>query len=206
MEMIIIVFAVLLATFLERQREHTHEQKEVKEFLTGLRVDLRNDISEMREDIAGYQAQAKWFTYFGIEKQLNRDTVKKYEWLIWNMIHLLVNNSRYEGFKAIGKINTIENTELRNNILDLYQETLVDLTNNTSGYVAMKREFHRLIYKFREDEEGQQDNLVNLLRETEIRDFYRRLSYANEVISRYEDAISKSQRIIEMIDREYPEK
>ncbi|MBK8496866.1 MAG: hypothetical protein IPL50_19130 [Chitinophagaceae bacterium] len=102
-EMLIIVFAVSLAVFLERQRELSHDQHEVKEFLTGLRGDLRNDIKEMQDDKAIYQTQAKWFTYFAIEKQYNRDTLRTYQWVLWNTVGLLVNNGRYEGFKASGK-------------------------------------------------------------------------------------------------------
>jgi benzoyl-CoA reductase/2-hydroxyglutaryl-CoA dehydratase subunit BcrC/BadD/HgdB len=63
-EMLIIVFAVSLAVSLERRREYHNEQKEVKEFLTGLRFDLENDITEMKEDSGSYVMQSKWFKYF----------------------------------------------------------------------------------------------------------------------------------------------
>ena len=44
MEILIITFAVTLAQFLDRQRERDVRQKEVAEFLSGLKVDLQNDI------------------------------------------------------------------------------------------------------------------------------------------------------------------
>lgn len=204
-EMLIIVFAVSLAVFFERQRELNHDQHEVKEFLTGLRGDLRNDIHEMEGDKLGYQQQAKWFNYFATEKRPNRDTVRTYQWVIWNTIGLLVNNGRYEGFKASGKINTIRNEELRNCILDLYQETLIALTNNTNGYNSLKKEFQQLIYKYRKNELQAGDNLVDILQDQQIKNYCFHLRYTNEPIRRYDNAIKSSERIIELINAEYPE-
>ncbi len=203
-EMSIIVFAVSFAVFLERQREYHHEQKEVKEFLTGLRFDLENDIKEMQEDAVGYKTQAKWFTYFGKEKTPNPDTVKKYGWVIWNSVHLLVNSGRYEGFKASGKINTIENMSLRNNILDLYQEVLVALTANTSGYIEVKKYLQRLIYQKRTVGPENDDNLATVLTDTEVRNYCLQLRYTGEPVRRYDSAINRSKRIIEQINTEYP--
>lgn len=201
----IIIFAVSFAVWMERKREHNHEQHEVKEFLAGLRIDLQNDLREMEEDRRGYITQAKWFGYFSGAGPLDRDTVKKYEWIIWNTIHLIVNNGRYEGFKASGKMNTIGNIELRNSILDLYQETLIVLTNNTSGYISLKKDLHQLIYKTWEPEKGSGRNLVDLLQETEIRNYCGRLNFfTNEPIRRYDNAISRSKKIIELINTEYP--
>ncbi|MEI9810657.1 MAG: hypothetical protein WDO16_23835 [Bacteroidota bacterium] len=206
LEMFIIVFAVSFAVFMERRREHKHEQKEVKEFLTGLRLDLRNDILEMQDDRTGYEAQAKWFLYLGKEKILNIDTVRKYDWVSWNTIQLLVNSGRYEGFKTSGKLNTIENTELRNDILDLYQETIIALTNNTAGYVRLKREFQQLIYKKRKNTGEAGDNLIEVLQDPEIRNYCLQLRFTNEPVRYYNNAISRAARIIELINLEYPEK
>lgn len=202
-EMMIIVFAVSLAAFLERQREHNHEQREVKEFLTGLRVDLQNDIREMQEDRSNYVMQGKWFTYFSKETNPDKDTIKRYQWILWNTVGLLENSGRYEGFKSSGRMNTIENKELRTSILDLYQETLVALTNNTRGYINLKKEFQRLIYNLRRNEGEPSDNLGMLLRKPQIKNYCIRLHYTNEPIRRYDSAISKSERIIELINREY---
>jgi len=205
-EMIIIVFAVSFAVFMERQRELHHEENEVKEFLIGLKTDLKNDIAEMEEDKDSYKAQAKWMAYFGKEEKISKDSLKRYEWILWNNTHLLVNNGRYEGFKSSGKINTIENTELRNNILDLYQETIVALTNNTQGYINLKKDFHRLIYQGRKNEGKENDNLAEVLQSQEVKNYCMRLRFTGEPVRRYDSAISRSQRIIELIDGEYREK
>ncbi|HEV7780431.1 MAG TPA: hypothetical protein VGO58_04150 [Chitinophagaceae bacterium] len=200
----IIIFAVSFAVWMERKREHNHEQNEVKEFLTGLRVDLENDIREMKADKHSYETQAKWFGYFSTARPPDRDTVREYEWVIWNTTSLIVNSGRYEGFKSSGRMNTIRNMELRNSILDLYQETLVVLTNNTIGYIDLKKDMHKLIYKDWKDEKGPGNNLVGLLQETGIRNYCSRLKFTNEPIRRYDSAISHSNRIIELINKEYP--
>jgi hypothetical protein len=44
-EVLIIVFAVSFAAFIEREREHSTEQKEVKSFLLGIKVDLSKKTS-----------------------------------------------------------------------------------------------------------------------------------------------------------------
>jgi hypothetical protein len=202
-EMGIIIFAVSFAVWMERKREHNHEQKEAREFLIGLRIDLLNDIREMEEDKKGYLAQAKWFAYFSNPATLDRDTVKKYEWVMWNSIHLIINNGRYEGFKASGRINTIGNMELRSSILDLYQESLVSLTSTTSVHVSLKKDLHSLVYK-RLENDNKGNNLVLLLQDTEIRNYCSRLKLTGEPVRRYDSAINQSRRIVAMIDKEYP--
>jgi len=65
--------------------EHKHQQEEVKQFLTGLKADLTQDIREMTNDKESYQKQSEIFTYLsGLKKnQLpNKDTLKAYKnWL-----------------------------------------------------------------------------------------------------------------------------
>src|SRR5689334_13378541 len=46
-EIFIIVFAVTLSIWFHSWSEHRHEQKEVKEFLKGLRDDLAEDIKQL---------------------------------------------------------------------------------------------------------------------------------------------------------------
>jgi hypothetical protein len=102
-EMIIIVFAVSFAVFMERQRELHHVENEVKGFLTGLTTDLENDIKEMGEDKLVYKNQATWMSYIGKTEKINQDSLRRYKWLLWNTTQLPVNNGRYEGFKSSGK-------------------------------------------------------------------------------------------------------
>ena len=49
-EILIIVFAVTLSIWLHSWSEHRHEQKEVREFLRGLKDDLTKDIQLLNEN------------------------------------------------------------------------------------------------------------------------------------------------------------
>jgi hypothetical protein len=62
-EVLIIVFAVSFAAFIEREREHSTEQKEVKSFLLGIKLTCRKDIQEMQADEESYSGAAKAFKY-----------------------------------------------------------------------------------------------------------------------------------------------
>ncbi len=202
-EMLIIIFAVTFAAFIERSREHSHEQKEVKEFLLGLQTDLANDIKEMGEDRGIYKIMGTSFTYFSTSPKLDKDSLKEYQGYLWNTVNLLVNDGRFEGFKSSGKINTIENIALRNAILDLYQETVVALLGSTRGYTDGKLELRKMLFKFLEYDSAGAKNLQAVLQIPEIRNYCRSLRFVGEPIRRYDTTIAQSRRIIDMISKEY---
>src|SRR3954466_848207 len=83
-EILIIVFAITLSLLVERWREHAHEQTIEKEFLLGLKKDLRTDIEQEQEDSASYVALKKGWTYFQAvgtgSSVYNEDTIKAYQW------------------------------------------------------------------------------------------------------------------------------
>ena len=205
-EMLIIVFAVSFAVFLERRREHGHEQKEVKEFLLGLKTDLESDIEEMKGDTAyGYTQQQRSLKYFAGVKKLLPDSVRLNQNVLLSETHLLINSGRYEGFKASGKMNTIENMELRNNILDLYQEKLIGLTNATARHLSVKREMNKRIMTLRKNTGTSRDNLITVMSNDEIRNYCISLSDTREIMRYYRMSIALSKKIIELINSEYPE-
>jgi sensor histidine kinase regulating citrate/malate metabolism len=80
-EMTIIVFAVSISIWFHNMSEHKHQQEEVKQFLTGLKADLTQDIREMTNDKESYHKQSKIFAYLGRLKKNqvpNRDTLNSY--------------------------------------------------------------------------------------------------------------------------------
>ena len=147
-EVLIIVFAVSLAAYLERWKEHRHEQADAKDFLLGLKTDLEQDVKEMHEDMASYDMSGRAFSYISSVKpgdSLRVDTMRKYSNYISNTTGLIVNNGRYEGFRSSGKIMTIENKELQNDIMDLYQENIPNLLTSTDYYTKKKQELVQYI-------------------------------------------------------------
>src|ERR1700759_2451649 len=126
-EITIIVFAVTISIWFHNMSEHKHQQEEVKQFLTGLKADLEQDIKEMENDKESYQKQSAIFTYLrNLKKNQmpNRDTLNANANWIFNTTALNPNDGRFQGFKSSGKIGTIENDSLQNDIMDLYEENI----------------------------------------------------------------------------------
>ncbi len=203
-EILIIVFAVSFAVYMEKTKEHTHEKKEVKEFLLGLKKDLQNDIKEMNDDIWGYEICSKWLRYFAKETNVNDDTLQQYSWVLISKTHLLANKGRYEGFKASGKINTIENEELRNMILDLYEERMIGLTNTTQDYIVLKNQMLQILYQKRKGRFSGNDNLKMILKDDELNNYLVALANVKEIITKYNATIKEAGHIIQLIDTAYP--
>src|SRR3954468_13246145 len=84
-EIAIIVFAVTISIWFHNMSEHKHQLEEVKQFLSGLKADLEQDIKEMENDIDSYQKQRSIFTYLRFlkkDQKPNKDTVNAYaNWL-----------------------------------------------------------------------------------------------------------------------------
>ena len=207
-EVLIIVFAVSLAAFLERRREVSNEEHQVKEFLLGLRTDLKSDIAEMQEDLKSYQRYNALFTYLGNVKGTDKpvsDSVNKYERGLWSMSELIVNNGRYEGFKSSGKVIQISNQKLQNDILDLYQEDIPTLIASTSFYKENKMLFFRYLNEnIRRHTDGS-TNQLDVLGSDVVKNMSMILASTEEIAERYNEVIAKSKKIMDEIGKEYPE-
>src|SRR3954453_3095911 len=94
-EIFIIVFAISLSIWLHDKSEHNHQQKEVKEFLLGLREDLLSDINEMNDDKESYLQQGKAFSYITgvkLNQPLSVDSLNRYRNFLYNTTRLQQNN------------------------------------------------------------------------------------------------------------------
>jgi len=81
----------------------------------------------------------KAFAYLvsvGMNDPVHPDSMIKYNNYIFNTTGLVPNSGRFEGFKSSGKIGTIENKDLQNDIMDLYQENIPGLITSTAYYTA----------------------------------------------------------------------
>ena len=205
-EVFIIVFAVSLSIWFHNRSEHANQQEDVKQFLLGLKSDLQNDLQEMLDDKQSYLKQKAIFSYIGNAKPdhpLNKDTLNKYQISILNETALNPNNGRFEGFKSSGKIGTIKNKELQNDIMDLYQEDIVSLLSSTNNYLASKRKFFDYLIKNGKRINDSTSNLATILLRDEGQNLCVWLSTPNEVIERYDKCIGKMKKIIAQINKEY---
>src|SRR4030095_2533532 len=148
LEIIIIVFAVSLSIYLHDRSELKHQRHETKEFLLGLKEDLETDIEEMKGDRNSFIESGKAFTYITnikMNEHLNPDSMNKYYGYVFNITGLIPNSGRFEGFKSSGKIGTIENKKLQNDIMDLYQENIPNIIVRTNFYTAKKQKLFEYI-------------------------------------------------------------
>jgi hypothetical protein len=209
-EIFIIVFAVSVTIWFHDLAEHRHEQKEVKEFLLGLKSDLTNDLSEIESDKRGYRYQHAALRFFGTLNAHNPglpDSIAKYSNAIFNKVELVQNNGRFEGFKSAGKLGNIESKKLQNDILDLYQELIPSLLSTTQLYNNQK---DRLIIFI--EQHGHIDSTTNQLvisdamKLNQARIIYSTLGYLpNEILHRYDLCVSRINEVVKEIDAEFGE-
>jgi len=200
-EIFIIVFAVTLSIWLHSWSDHRHEQKEAEEFLRGLKGDLAKDIQLL---------EANKNTFIQIDSNFNRIAAlvdnkgidKKNEKTLSGLFDLEervthANIGRYEGFKSSGKIGTIENDSLKQDILIYYQQTVTGVQDDES----FVNEFQTKTL----------DLMVNRDYNTSLRDLAKTFKMRTSLdvlhynlkgaINEYSFAIQQAREIISMIDR-----
>lgn len=205
-EITIIVFAVSISIWFHNMSEHKKQQEEVKQFLTGLKADLQQDIKEMTNDKESYQKQSALFTYLRYLKKNqmpDKDTLKAYNNWLFNTTSLNPNDGRFQGFKSSGKIGTIENDSLQNDIMDLYEEDIPALLHSTDSYIRIKTMFIDLLNKNSKRLTDSTDNRMDVIKTDESFNLCRALASPAQAIERYNQCIQLMEKIIGEIDREY---
>lgn len=206
LEIVIIVFAVTVSIYLHDRSELKHQRHETKEFLLGLKEDLKTDIDEMNADKSSFLESGKAFRYITgrrMNEQLNADSMKKYYGYIFNTTGLIPNSGRFEGFKSSGKIGTIENKELQNNIMDLYQENIPNLIVSTNMYTGKKQRLFDHIDANRKRLTDSTTNLLTAMASDPSYNICLSLTFINEIVGRYDTCINKMQLITRQINNMY---
>ena len=208
-EILIIIFAVSVSIWFHERSEHQHQQKDVKNFLLGLRGDLKNDVREMIADKESYQASSDAFAYIRSVKQneeINLDSLKSHGSWLFNITLLLSNTGRYEGFKASGKIGDIEDIELQNAIIDLYQEDIPNLLLSSENYNSRKSKLLDIYVRDAKRISDTSTDMLKVLKSNEVFNLASGLIDIKEILLRYDTCIARSNTIIKEIDKLYKEK
>ena len=207
LDVAVVVIGVTLSTLLNDKISNYNQQKDVKKFLLGLKTDFSNDILEMEDDKLSFNQNARLFSYITRVKRNeipSKDTIKNIGTeFLFNITGLIPNDGRYEGFKSAGKINTIENDSLQNDILDLYQEDLQTLLSSTNRHAESKKKFIDYIEDNRIRETDSTTNLYKLLATEKCHQICRSLENVTEITGRYDICINKMKKIISEIDKQY---
>jgi hypothetical protein len=206
-EIIIIVFAVSVSIWFHNRSEYAHQQQEVKSFMMGLKEDLSHDIVEMQEDKNSYHLQKAIFTYINqlkIKEPVSKDTLRKYNNWLFNTTELDPNDGRFQGFKSSGKIGTIENKELQNDIMDLYEEDIPALLGSSKMFVLIKVKFFEMFYSNLKRLTDSTTNIQAFLKTDQVYAISGSLASTEGVLARYMECENKMRKIIQEIDKEYP--
>jgi hypothetical protein len=204
MEILIIVFAVSLSISLHSWSEHREHQHETQIFLKGLKLDLQKDITEMKIDIQAYKKQQKIFAYISSipdGKIANKDSIEKNKSYLFSFTGIGKTNGRYEGMKTSGRLQYIENDELQNSILDLYEENVPLLKISTDYYKIQKVKLTDYLI---DNTQGYPNgNFLTMISKNNVKNrtgIY--LSSVDHIINQYQECIAKSEKIIELIEDE----
>jgi hypothetical protein len=198
LEILIITFAVSIGQFLEKQREENVQQKEVKEFLLGLRYDLKHDISETKEIIAKYGFYNKAYTFLSNLKSTqkpNTDSLKKYLVAISQYTFLRPDISRFEGFKSSGKLQEIKDENLLQDILYFYEQAIPQLKSSEDARLNFEDKLTDLFI----DEHVSYQILI----QPNANNLCVRLIPWPQLLERYKAIITLGDKITNEIDREY---
>ena len=205
-EILIIIFAVSFAAFIERTREHYKEKAEAKVLLTGLKSDLDNEINQIRRSENDMLSMKKSYTLFEKFRASSADSLKKADFKESFFIPKFNSkplNGRYEGFKSSGKIETIENDSLRNDILKLYQEDMPFIDFSENVFNANQIRLEELIFSNADDVANKPVDVMKLLFTTKgklILQFS--IDYSNAVLTGYDRMIKHANKIKAEISKE----
>jgi hypothetical protein len=128
-EILIIVIAVSITLSFHNWNEHRHEKKLAKEFLIGIKEDLRITMETLDSNQVHYQHTLNY--YDTIWKQISENRIDK-KFMddksdnLTNMLGFAFDNSRFESFKASGNLRLIENPELLQDITRMFTLILPD--------------------------------------------------------------------------------
>jgi hypothetical protein len=193
-EIFIIVFAVTLSIWLHSWSEKRHDEKEVTEFLKGLKNDLNKDkviLEENKKTISRVDSNFKVLLKYdkGEKDKLNLEI---------DIPVTRLNIGRYEGFKSSGKIGNIENESLKQNILTFYEQALSNLSYNENFVNSWQLK----ILDF-EIDRNEKQSMEDLLSTNKMKSLLRIGGHNLEIsIEMYADAIKQADKIIAQIDKE----
>lgn len=192
-EIFIIVFAVSLSIWLHGWSEHRNEQKEANKFLKEIITDLTADIKmlEHSKDKAVFLRDNYNFILALKNNKVSDSIIGPYT--TFSLLHTDFNVARYEGFKSSGKIGTIEDGSLKNDILSYYQQTV-------PGLIFFANFFNELQVKMMDEDAGNLST-YDFFTTRKMQGKYNNLRYnAKEGIEAYDTAIKQVKEIIKKIE------
>jgi len=207
-EIVIIIFAVSFAAFIERTREHYKEQGEAKEFLLGLNEDISSEIKQVKDSkTAMVKLVADYTKLIHFDKKIldSLDKTKIKESFTIPKLNTRPLNGRYEGFKSSGKIQTIGNDSLRNNILKLYQESIPFIEFSENAFNSNQGRIEQILFSGQGNNAADDNPLRTITTPRGKLALTFAISYSDGVIGGYDRMIKQAEKVQKEIKTEYGE-
>lgn len=207
LEIFTIVFAVTLSIWLHGLSEHRHEQQQVAAFLTGLKSDLQRDIASIGDVARSHHAFDANFKYLeGIEAQGTPDpkTFDTAYMLAQANYFFQPQLSRFEGFKSSGKLINIEDQQLLNDILVLYQGMANEIENSEGGWRRRHDKLRDYLDEYTENGDGAAQRHAAITAPKGKRLLQRSIA-APQMYERYDNYAALARKIVKRIDDLYPD-
>jgi hypothetical protein len=206
-EVAIIVIAISLSIWFSNLSEHRNEQKIAKTFLSGLKDDIHGDITETNDILGTYKNYKLLYTYLSSldkNKIPNKDSLRMALSYINSNTFLRAHKSRFNGFLSAGKIMTIENDSLTQDILNYYQEVLPALTSSEEVWISGNNALLTYLDNNVKDFENDMDKF-RVLRASKGKHLTESLIPWPQLLDRYQAVIVEGNKIILQINKLYPD-
>lgn len=205
LEIAIIVFAVSISIWFHSMSEHRHEQKQVKAFLLGLKADLKRDIVQLENLPKNYRVSDANLEYLLALDSKGAPDGEKFEqaYVLANSNRYFIPvNSRFEGFKSSGKLINIEDEELLNDILSLYEESHQVIKNSENGWRGSQQRWRDYLDRALDQGDAPEQRYQALTRPNGKRLLRNMMGYS-QLYERYATAAKLSEKIVQRIDAAY---
>ena len=205
-EIVAIVFAVSISIWFHGLSEHRHDQQQVHTFLIGLKHDIQRDLVELRSTEKFYREADANYAYLSSLDPHGSAEPGKFEaaYQLANAnAFFSAERTRFDGFQTSGKLTLIENEELLNSVLVLYQKDALHI-QYSEGFWGSGQEKLRSYLDEGTDQGGDFATRYKLLTAPKGKKLLKNLMTSQEHYKRYQAYIEQGSAIIKMIDKEYP--
>ena len=208
LEIAIIVFAVTISIWFHNLSDKSHERREEKEFLNGLKKDLQTDVENIKSSLGFYQNTLQHMLYFskvGAGVPLSKDSLRKNAYIFFSTSDLQPHTGRFDGLKGSGKLDIIENTELLNDIMNVHEADLKQIELLDNYYYEYIHRFAEFVGTHAQlDQPGNILNADELLTNSEMRFLlnFGESSIKNNIIPAHKDGLTQCNKLIKEIDIE----
>lgn len=202
LEIAIIVFAVSISIWFHSLSEHRHEQQQVKAFLLGLKSDLSRDVRHVEFlNKAYHDADANYQYLLGLDPKAAPDGETFDEQFLLADVNrwFIPVTSRFDGFKSGGKLTNIEDEELLNDILSLYQYLHPAIRSSESGWRSNQEKLRDYLDKALEQDDSRAQR-YRAVTAAAGKHRLRKMISSPQLYQRLDDCIQLSNKIIQRID------